>query len=137
MKTVNPDDLEWYDNGYRLHGELFTGIEKANDYECHYLNGKFHRDDKPAYVDVEGVEEWYQFGKLHREDGPASIDRYGVKEWWVKGECHREDGPAVVYPDGYCSWYLDGKAYRTINDWAKAIGILDTEEFTMMKLKWG
>jgi hypothetical protein len=44
----------------------------------------------------------------HREDGPAVIDDQIMQQWWVQGLLHREDGPAVEYDDGDQEWYLGG-----------------------------
>ena len=58
-----------------------------------------------------GYKNWYLNGKLHREDGPAFEDVDGRKAWYLNGERHREDGPAVEYPCGATSWYLNGVMY--------------------------
>jgi len=62
-------------------------------------------------------EEWYLNGKYHREDGPAYQDwsYYGQKNyegWYLNGKEHREDGPAIQ------SWYKGQKLdeYWHLND---------------------
>jgi hypothetical protein len=58
------------------------------------FKGKYHREDGPAYYNIEtGVEYWYQHGNLHREDGPAIILPNGYKAWWEKGVLIREEKP--------------------------------------------
>jgi len=44
----------------------------------------------------------------HREDGPAVIEDNEMQQWWVQGFLHREDGPAVEYEDGSIEWHLMG-----------------------------
>ena len=56
-----------------------------------------------------GDKCWYLNGKYHREDGPAFECANGTKEWRLNGNLHREDGPAVEYANGDKSWYLNGK----------------------------
>jgi hypothetical protein len=46
------------------------------------LNGKYHREDGPAYESA-GYKEWILYGNLHREDGPAREWANGNKEWWL------------------------------------------------------
>ena len=50
------------------------------------LNGKYHREDGPAFERPDGTKAWYLNGKYHREDGPAVEWRNGHKEWWLNGE---------------------------------------------------
>ena len=74
-----------------------------------YLNGKFHREDGPAFEYANGDKIWYMNGVRHREDGPAFEYANGDKIWYFNGKLHREDGPAVEYSDGSKEWYLNGK----------------------------
>ena len=69
------------------------------------LNGKRHRDDGPAVVDLDGTRGWYQNGEPHRDDGPAIIWASGSKFWYQNGKWHREDGPAIITADGRKEWY--------------------------------
>ena len=55
----------------------------------------------------------------------------------VNGEFHREDGPAVIRPTGDVEWWLKDEIYGNIDEWAKVVGIHDTDEFVMLKLEWG
>ena len=100
--------------------------------------GNLHRFDGPAVEWPNGVREWYQYGLRHRDDGPA-YEHVGTghKAWFQYGKCHREDGPAVENSDGENWWWLNGESCRGINEWAKQLGIFDTEEFTLLKLKYG
>jgi len=58
-----------------------TGINKpAGAFIIWKLNGKFHRDDGPAYIGGISTENpngtshlYYQHDKCHRDDGPAYI----------------------------------------------------------------
>lgn len=54
-------------------------------------DGKFHREDGPAYIKEGMVEKWYRHGQLHREDGPARTwgsNAYGStnKEYYLEGQ---------------------------------------------------
>ena len=44
-----------------------------------------------------GDKYWVLDGKYHREDGPAIIAMDGMLQWRINGLLHREDGPAIVY----------------------------------------
>ena len=76
-----------------------------------YLNGKFHREDGPAFEYANGDKIWYMNGVRHREDGPAFEYANGDKEWFLNGKLHREDGPAVEYSDGDREWYLNEEEF--------------------------
>ena len=48
-------------------------------------------------IDADGNKLWYNNqGQRHREDGPAWEDVNGDKAWFINDELHREDGPAVT-----------------------------------------
>jgi hypothetical protein len=51
---------------------------------------------------------WEFDGKYHREDGPAFEYTSGDKLWYRNGKRHRETGPAIERADGSKSWYLNG-----------------------------
>ena len=72
-----------------------------------WLNGKYHREDGPAYESLNGTKAWYLNGKRHREDGPAYEHPDGIKKWFLNGERHREDGPAYEHPNGTKRWFLN------------------------------
>ena len=81
----------------------------ANGTKRWSLNGKYHREDGPAFEDEYGTKKWFLHGICHREDGPAIERADGDKEWWLHGKRHREDGPAVEDIDGYKEWWLHDK----------------------------
>jgi len=54
---------------------------------------------------------------LHREDGPAFENVDGDKSWYIHGKCHREDGPAVEFANGDKWYYLNDKYYSEQNYW--------------------
>jgi hypothetical protein len=63
-------------------------------------------------IDDYGYEEWkLPNGKFHREDGPAYEDSDGNKSWWINGNLHNKDGPAVECSNGSKHWYLNGISY--------------------------
>lgn len=99
-------------------------------------------DEKPQkIVHQNGNIEYLLNGKRHREDGPAAIKPGGAWFWLRHGKYHREDGPAIIYLGDHNQWikhwYLNGELYRSMEEWAKAAGIYDTDEFTLLKLKYG
>ena len=92
----------------------FTGVVRYPDGSKSWrLNGKYHREDGPAYEGVNGSKQWCLNGKRHRTDGPAWEGADGKKEWWFNGQRHREDGPAIEHSDGEKVWYLNGQLHRT------------------------
>ena len=108
----------------------------ADGYTTWHLDGKLHREDGPAF-EFKGTRKWFLNGELHREDGPAAEWWDGTKMWYQNDRLHRIDGPAVEWQHGTEEWWLDDRQYLDINDWARAVGIYDTDEFIMMKLKYG
>jgi hypothetical protein len=74
-----------------------------------YLNGKLHREDGPALVDVNGSKWWYINGNRHREDGPAVEYYNGYKSYYINDKRHREDGPACEWTDGDKEYWLNDK----------------------------
>ena len=96
--------------------------EKMTSTVCEFTNAKIWLTSKGVY---------------HREDGPAFIGDDGAEEWWDRGVVHRGDGPAKTWPDGYHEWWWHGQKYWSSEKWAKAAGIFETDEFTMIKLEWG
>jgi hypothetical protein len=59
--------------------------------------------------DVKGNIFYYKDNGLHRENGPAIIWNDGIQEYYVNNLLHREDGPAIEYPSGKNIWYFKGK----------------------------
>ena len=70
-----------------------------------------------CYFNSDGTKIWYKNGKYHREDGPAFEYSDGKKIWHKDGMCHREDGPAVIYEDGRHLYYLNGTLYTKEEYW--------------------
>jgi hypothetical protein len=104
---------------YQLAGEkppccLQSSIAWRDDH------GKYHREDGPARIDLNGTQYWYWHGWLHREDGPAEIELNGTQKWYRNGKQHRDDGPAEIEPDGTQRWYQNDKRHR--DDGPAAIG---------------
>ena len=60
-------------------------------------------------TDTYGGKYWYLNGKRHREDRPAIESADGNKYWYLNDKLHREDGPAVESANGSKYWYLNGK----------------------------
>ncbi len=56
-----------------------------------------------------GNKIWTRNGRYHREDGPAFEFANGTKKWFLKGGLHRTDGPAVEWHDGSVEWHLNGR----------------------------
>jgi len=85
------------------------------------LNGKYHREDGPAY------QKWYKNGQKRYE------------EWSLNNKYHREDGPAYQtwFENGqkwYELWYLNDKPHSR-EDWVdqlKKIGSHHYEEQQML-----
>lgn len=74
-------------------------------------------------ISVVGDVTVYQLidGKYHREDGPAYSSKSGYSAWWVNGLRHRLDGPAIIFQDGSMHWWVDNIGYGVdIYEWAEA-----------------
>lgn len=76
-------------------------------------------------------------GEIEGLDDGIHIDGHGHKFYIQGGTLHRDNGPAVKYSDGNVAWWLYGRYHIDINAWAETLGIRDTEEFTILKLKYG
>jgi hypothetical protein len=76
--------------------------------------GRWHRDDGPAFEWLDGSREWYCHGKLHREDGPARVMQDGSKEWFFEGLRHRLGAPAIIRSDGSKEWWREGTRFPEI-----------------------
>jgi antitoxin component YwqK of YwqJK toxin-antitoxin module len=116
--------------------------------ESWYLNGKYYREDGPAYQywNSNGqikFESWYLNDKLHREDGPSFQEWYdnGQKmseHWYLKGNKHREDGPSIQYwyEDGQKkseNWWLNGKFYSR-EKWVNELKVIDSKYYDEQKM---
>ena len=63
-------------------------------------------------IDKSGDKLWkLPNGKLHRENGPAVLDIKGGKSWHLNGKLHRGDGSAIEYSDGRKLWFLNDIQY--------------------------
>jgi len=107
----------WFDDRWRLHRVGGPAFINENDKhfgrKVWYRHGKKHREDGPAVVWMNGVQEWFVNGKRHRVGAPAITDHSGnYEEWWVDGELHREDGPAAFKIGSYEFWFRNGKQHR-------------------------
>jgi hypothetical protein len=71
-------------------------------------------------VDKLGNKRWRLNGELHREDGPAFENINGLKQWRLNGKLHRVDGPASIFSSGSRGWYLNGKKY-TYGEWFRKL----------------
>jgi len=59
-------------------------------------SGQMHRDgDEPAFIGVNGDQEWFQDGRWHREGKPARILNGGKRREWH----HKEHGLFGVEDD--------------------------------------
>ena len=73
-------------------------------------------DKSECKIDTNGTKHWYLNGRYHREDGPAAIEIANGNKWWyLNGKYHRKDGPAVELANGTKYWYLNGIYYSEAN----------------------
>lgn len=86
---------------------------------------------------VDNTIFYYNDGKWDRKDGPALEWGDGTNHYYVDNKLHRDDGPAIEHIDGRCEFWLNGIYYDRLDVWAKAAGIYDTEQFVLLKLKYG
>ena len=109
---------------------------KDENTEIFSLNGKFHNENGPAYInywDNGNIEyqAYYINGFLHNINGPADIHFYKngnvkMKEYYINNKMHNELGPAHIQYDengnvDYESYYLyDIKIYSK-EDYQKQI----------------
>lgn len=137
-KTIASDGaVEWRGPTGEFHREDGPAIidEIGNEIWCQY--GKIHREDGPAVVRCNGDQEWYRNGLRHREDGPAIIHATGYRAWFFNGLYSRNDGPAIENEDGTVRFYFLGSNYLDFEKWAKDVNIIHTEEYILLKLKYG
>lgn len=78
------------------------------------LDGDLHREDGPAFILIDGTEEWFLEGVRHREDdGPAITTSTGRREFYKYGLLHRDtDEPSVIHPDGTLEYWIRGERHR-------------------------
>jgi hypothetical protein len=72
---------------------------------------------------------------LHREDGPAFENVDGSKEWYLDGQLHREDGPAVEWHFGAKDYYLNNKEYYSEKDYWKEIERRKSLKYILSNIK--
>lgn len=76
------------------------------------LNDKYHAVGKPAILNAQGGEQWYEYGQRHREDGPAMSNPDGHQEYWLRGIVHRADGAARIFANGTKHWVQHNQLHR-------------------------
>ncbi len=126
--VVVREEWRFHDMRHRVGGPAvceytcsLTTDENVLTYEGYYCDGRYHRDDGPAFIkyDLEGnitYQSWYFYGHLHREDGPALITPTKTK-YYKMDKLHRIDGPAkVIVTTGLLGtrreeWFLHGKLH--------------------------
>lgn len=93
--------------------------------KTHYQNLEHYLDgfEKDKYI------AWYD---RRRFTGLAYSDDFACH--YQDGHLHNIHGPAVEYTDGRNEWWIFGEKL-TMNEWAKRIGIYDTDDYVMMKLE--
>lgn len=52
----------------------------------HPTTDEYHRIGGPALKWTDGEESWYKYGKLHRENGPAVIRHNRIDDYYIEGE---------------------------------------------------
>ena len=109
---ITRDKIQWTRNG-KLHRTDGPATINVNGTQWWYINGRVHRYDGPAIIYADGTQVWCIDDKCHRTDGPAIINADGLQAWFVDDELHRTDGPAVIYADGLQEWYINGRFHRT------------------------
>lgn len=61
---------------------------------------------------------YFEDGFCHRENGPAVLWQDGLEEWWREGKQHRTDGPAIKWEnernDKMEEWWIEGNNYIPI-----------------------
>ena len=96
-----------------LHRQDGPAIVYDNGLQQWYLNGVQHRIGGPSHYHPDGTAHWMQFGKYHRVDGPAINFAFGQKQWRLNGLFHRTDGPAIETPIvGANRWYVHGIRFQ-------------------------
>lgn len=125
--------MDWYVNGKRH--RLCAPASESFGAKLWYFEDKLHREDGPAVIKTNQMDQWYWMGdrvdeatvkalvkhkiylcstlNLPASDGNRLIwspnECGSVSEWWYKNLRHRDDGPAIVFPDGDEIYYLFGK----------------------------
>lgn len=50
-----------------------------------------------CYIECSKQTRWYKDGKFHREEGPAIVGDNKIEQWFINDLRHRLGGFAVVY----------------------------------------
>jgi hypothetical protein len=80
-----------------------------------FYAGELHREDAPAIIRADGIQEWYWHGQRHRNgDLPAIVFPDGIRmEYYKYGKWHRGgDLPAIIFDHRNMSWYKHGYLHR-------------------------
>jgi hypothetical protein len=110
-----------------------NGKYKTKDSVFWYLNGKLHREDGPAFEEIDGTTFWFISGKRHRENGPAVEWSDGSKQWYLNDKLHREDGPAIDNANGTKQWHLYGRqlSLDEFNQWLEKKNLSEKLQSTL------
>ena len=82
---------------------VIQGVEEGRyrnrTFEHHIVDGRLHRDDGPAIIEMTSdgwsFERWHYHGIIHRVGGPAySAPNEDI--WYLNGNRTRADGPAII-----------------------------------------
>ena len=111
----NYGDIRYTNDKGVLHRENGPAVITADGIENWYFNGKLHRDGvKPAIYNKDmTIVKYYKHGNLHRDgDLPASIEN-GRTSYYRNGKLHRDgDLPAIICKTGSTYYYKNGKLHR-------------------------
>jgi hypothetical protein len=67
-------------------------------------------------VDNGKTKIWLKNGRKHRLNGPAEIDIDGYEAWFFNGQRHRPGNkPAVTYPNGNKEYWENGELIKKEN----------------------
>lgn len=75
----------------------------------------------------------------HREDGPAYEDVDNYKQWYINDQLHRIDGPAIEYADGRNMWFINDNSVPSewLQNNIKDPLNITKEEKVLMEITWG
>lgn len=73
------------------------------------------------YMTNSGIRLWYKNGKKHRLNGPAGVDVEGNSWWCYNGLIHKIDGPAFIWANGNKDWYVNGFKYDSYFEYLVAV----------------
>lgn len=67
-------------------GTIVPAVVTARGSQCWYRHGLLHSwDDSPSYIQEDGSKFWHCNGILHRDNGPAIVWANGLEERWTNG----------------------------------------------------